>query len=223
VQIHRVTLASADPSAQARFWGETLGLPVGEAAAAVSVRLRRSTIAFAPAEAGEEPRYHFALNVPGGRTEAALAWLQERVDVLPFGNGEVVMRFDWIDADSLYFHDAGENVVELMARDEIPDPGRPFGPEHLLEVTEIGIAAEDVPATSEALREALGAPVYWGGGEGLTAIGDATGAVLVSPVGRGWIPTGLPAEPAPTTIVADGSPAGRTEIPGGPYVVEALG
>ena len=88
-------------------------------------------------------------------------------------------------------------------------------------MTEIGIAVEDVSATSEALREAVGASVYWGGGDGLTAIGDAVGAVLVSPVGRGWIPTGLPAVPAPTTIVAEGSPAGRMQLPGGPYVVEA--
>ncbi len=203
--------------------GETLGLPVEEAAAVVSVRLRRSTIAFAPADVSEESRYHFAINVPGGRADEALGWLRERVEVLPFEDGEVVIRFEWIGADSLYFHDAGGNVVELMVRDEIPDPGRSFGPEHLLEVTEIGIAVEDVSATSEALREAVGAPVYWGGGEGLTAIGDAVGAVLVSPAGRGWIPTGLPAVPAPTTIVAEGSPAGRRELPGGPYVVEALG
>jgi catechol 2,3-dioxygenase-like lactoylglutathione lyase family enzyme len=224
VQIHRVELASADLPAQARFWGETLALPLQEAADGVAVRLRRSTIVFGPAEAGEDPRYHFAINVPGGRTEEALAWLEERVEVLPLENGEVVVRFEWIGGDSLYFHDAGGNVVELMVREEFTeDDGRPFGPGHLLEVTEIGIAAEDVPTTSEAVRRALGAPVYWGGEEGLTAIGDATGAVLVSPRGRGWIPTGLPAESAPTIIIADGSPAGRTEIPGGPYVVEALG
>ena len=193
MQIHRIKLRSADPAAQARFWGETFGLPV-EDADGVRVGLRRSTIAFAPTAAGEEPRYHFAINVPGGRTEDALAWLRERVELLPFESGEVVVRFEWIGADSLYFHDAGRNVVELMVREELTeDDGRLFGPEHLLEVTEIGIAAEDVPATSEALREALGAPVYWGGGEGLTAIGDATGAVLVSPVGRGGSPAGQPA------------------------------
>lgn len=223
MQIHRIGLASADPAAQARFWGGTLGLAVEEAAEGVAVPLRRSTIAFSPAGAGEEPRYHFAINVPGGRTDDALAWLQDRVELLPFEDGKVVVRFDWIGANSLYFHDADGNIVELMARDEIPDPGRPFGPDDLLEVTEIGIAAEDVAATSEALREALGASVYWGGGDGLTAIGDGVGAVLVSPVGRGWIPTGLPAEPAPTTIVAEGSPAGRAQLTGGPYVVEAVG
>jgi catechol 2,3-dioxygenase-like lactoylglutathione lyase family enzyme len=223
VQIHRLGLASADPRTGARFWGETLGLPVDEEADLVSVRLRRSTIAFAPAEAGEEPRYHFAINVPGGRADDALEWLRERVDVLPFEDGAVVMRFEWIGSDSLYFHDAGGNVVEFMLRDEIQEPSRgSFGPSLLLEIGEIGIAAEDVVATSDALRQALGAPTYWGGGAGLTAIGDSTGAVLVSPRGRGWIPTGLPAEPWPTTIVAKGATPGRTEIPGGPYVVEAV-
>jgi catechol 2,3-dioxygenase-like lactoylglutathione lyase family enzyme len=222
VRIHRIELASADVTAQAAFWREALGLPVEAGEDSVSVRLRRSTIAFVPATPGNGPRYHFAINVPGRRTKEALAWLRERVEVLPFENG-FVMRFEWIGTDSLYFLDASGNVVELMVRDEISDRDEhPFGPDHLLEVGEIGIASDDVPATSEALRRALGAPTYWGGGDGLTAIGDATGAVLVSPRGRGWIPTGLPAEPAPATIVADGGPPGRTEIPGGPYVVEAL-
>jgi catechol 2,3-dioxygenase-like lactoylglutathione lyase family enzyme len=224
VQIHRIELGSSDPEAQAAFWGQTIGLPVEEASDGVAVRLRRSTIAFVPGAAETKPQYHFALNVPGGRAEEALEWLGERVEVLPSDTGEPVIRFEWIGADSLYFHDAGGNVVELMAREEIvEDAGRPFGPDLLLEVSEIGIASEDVLATSDVLREALGAPTYWGGGEGLTAVGDGAGAVLVSPRGRGWIPTDLPAEPAPTRIVADGSPRGRTEIPGGPYVVEALG
>jgi catechol 2,3-dioxygenase-like lactoylglutathione lyase family enzyme len=218
VQIRRVKLASADPAAQADFWGGTLGVPVDGA----DVRFRRTTVSFVPGEG--EPRYHFALNVPGGRTADALAWLEGRVEVLPFEDGGKVVRFDWIGAESLYFHDAGRNVVELMVREEIlEDDGQPFGPELLLEVGEIGIAADDVPATCEAVRRALGARVYWGNEKGLTAIGDAVGAVLVSPLGRGWIPTGLPAERWPTTIVADGTPAGRTEIPGGPYVVETLG
>jgi catechol 2,3-dioxygenase-like lactoylglutathione lyase family enzyme len=223
VQIHRVTLASADPAKQARFWCETLGVPVEVLEGRVDVQLARTTIAFEPSEAGEALCYHFAINIPRGRIESALEWLRERVDVLPFEDGSEVIRFDGIAADAVYFHDAGGNVVELMARsDLLYDDDRPFGPELLLEVTEIGIAAEDVGATSEAVGRALGAEVYWGGGEGLTAIGDAVGAVLVSPLGRGWIPTGLPALPAPTTIVAEGTQAGRAAIPGGPYVIEAV-
>ncbi|HEX2506229.1 MAG TPA: VOC family protein [Gaiellaceae bacterium] len=217
MQINRLELASADPATQIGFWGGTLGLPVE----GNEVRFRRTTLAFVPGEG--EPRYHFALNVPGGRAADALAWLRERVEVLPFESGEVVMRFDWIGAESLYFLDAGGNVVELMVREEIREgEGEPFGADLLLEVSEIGIASDDAAATSEALRRALGAPVYWGGGKGLTAVGDVTGAVLVSPRGRGWIPTGLPAEPWPTTIVAGGETPGRTEIPGGPYVVETV-
>lgn len=217
-------LAAPDLVAQARFWGERLGVTVEDAPDGALVRLRRSTIAFRPAEPGEQPRYHFAINVPGGRASEALAWLEERVEVLPFEDGALVIRFDGIGADAVYFHDAGGNVVELMARDEITEGfTSSFGPGELLEVSEIGIATEDVPGTCGALRAALGAPLYWGDEQGLTAIGDGVGAVLVSPLGRGWIPTGLPALPAPTTIVAEGTPAGRTEIMGGPYVVESIG
>jgi hypothetical protein len=223
VRIHRIGLASAEPAEQARFWGETIGLAVEGAGGVVQVRLARSTVEFAAAEVDGGPRYHFALNIPTGRIEDAAAWLRERVDVLPFEGGEEVVRFDAIVADAVYFHDAGGNVVELMARDDLPyEDDRPFDASCLLEVSEIGIAAEDVAATTEVVCAALGAPIYWGGGEGLTAIGDAVGAVLVSPLGRGWIPTGMRALPALTTVVAEGPRVGRTEIPGGPYVLETV-
>ncbi len=191
----------------------------------VEVLLRRTTIAFTLADPGEEPRYHFAINVPRFRLPDAFAWLCERVDPLAFDDGEVVVRFENIDADAVYFLDGGGNVVELVARDALAnDDDRPFGPPLLLEVSEIGLATADVPATGEAVLAALGAPIYWGGlnDGGLTAIGDGVGAVLVAPVGRGWIPIDLPALPAPTTIVAEGPRNETAAIPGGPYVIETV-
>jgi catechol 2,3-dioxygenase-like lactoylglutathione lyase family enzyme len=226
VQIHRLGLASRDPAGQARFWRDTLGLRVDEdPEGGVAVHLRRSVISFARAEPGREPRYHFAINIPRFRAQDAVAWLRARVDALPFDDGELVVRFDFIAADAVYFLDPDGNVVELIARDALPnDDASPFGPASLLEVSEIGIAATDVPATRDAVLAALGAPVFWGGldDEGLTAIGDGAGAVLISPVGRGWIPTGLPALPQPTTIVAAGPRDVSARIPGGPYVIETI-
>src|SRR5207253_1981130 len=107
----------------------------------------------------------------------------------------------------LYFLDGGGNVVELIANPHLGDgPDRPFGPGSLLEIAEIGVATADIGTTRSKVEEVFGSAVLWGGREGslLTAIGDDHGVVVVAPVGRGWIPVGLPAQPLPTTIVAEG-------------------
>jgi len=66
--------------------------------------------------------------------------------------------------------------------------------------------------------------VLWGGREGslLTAIGDDHGVVIVAPVGRGWIPVGLPAQPLPTTIVAEGPRPAEVALSEGPYRLCAI-
>jgi len=230
VRIRQITLATADPEAQAAFWGTALGLPVAEARAGVEVKLRDSSIRFEQAQSGLDARYHFAINVPRGRIEDAAAWLSERHELLAFHDdpdveeGATIVHTDR-GAACLYFLDVGGNVVELIANENLDnDLPEAFGAGSLLEIAEIGIASTDTAATSRALREALSADVLWGGVPGrlLTAIGDDHGVVIVAPVGRGWIPVGLPAQPLPTTIVASGPTDGEVALPEGPYRIETV-
>ena len=59
-----------------------------------------------------------------------------------------VVRFDR-GASALYFLDGGGNVVELIDNDHLTnDSDAPFGPESLLEIAEVGLAAAD-PARHE--------------------------------------------------------------------------
>jgi catechol 2,3-dioxygenase-like lactoylglutathione lyase family enzyme len=219
MRIRRLTLATVDPEAQEAFWGERLGLPVGWADDdEVEVRLRDSTIAFRRVAPGLDPRYHFAINLPPGSIDAAVEWMRERQELLAF-HGDPV-RAD-VGAGCIYFLDAAGNVVELIASPDLEGDPEPFGPGSLVEVAEIGIAATDPAATSAAVGEVFGEGVFWGGGPGsdLTAVGDRHAVVIVAPVGRGWIPVGLPARPLPTEILAYGSEAREVTLPEGPYVL----
>jgi hypothetical protein len=115
-------------------------------------------------------------------------------------------------------------VAELIDNDHLAnDSDAPFGPESLLEVAEIGLAAADTRATRAVIQEALSAGVLWGGDDGslLTAVGDDHGVVIVAPTGRGWIPIGLPAQPLPTTIVAAAPRSQVVELAKGPYTIRA--
>jgi catechol 2,3-dioxygenase-like lactoylglutathione lyase family enzyme len=229
MRIRELELSTADLTAQAAFWNETLGVRTTVAADAVTVRLRESSIRFEPAEAGADARYHFAINIPRGRIEDAARWIAERHELLAFhGDPDVEEGATIVHTDrgaaTLYFLDGGGNVCELIASDHLRNESdEPFGPQLLLEIAEIGIAAADTGATSRAVQEALGAGVLWGGRPGwkLTAIGDDHGVVIVAPLGRGWIPVGLPAVPLPTTIVADGPEHREVTLPEGPYRIRA--
>lgn len=75
-------------------------------------------------------------------------------------------------------------MAELIDNDHLAnDSDAPFGPESLLEVAEIGLAAADTRATRAVIQEALSAGVLWGGDDGslLTAVGDDHGVVIVAP------------------------------------------
>jgi catechol-2,3-dioxygenase len=230
MRIAQLTLASADPAAQAEFWGERLGLPVREEDSAVEVALRRSTIRFEDTEDGHDARYHFAINIPAGSIDEAAAWLGGRRELLEFHGdpdveeGATIVHSDR-GASAFYFLDGGGNVVELMANPHLDEEADgPFGPRSLLEIAEIGIATADTAATRSVVEEVFGAGVLWGGSDTsrLTAIGDDHGVVIVAPAGRGWIPVGLPARPLPTTIVAEGPRPAEATLPEGPYRLQAI-
>jgi hypothetical protein len=219
MRISRLTLATVDPEAQAAFWGERFDLPVGWVDEdEVEVRLRDGAIAFRRVAPGLDPRYHFAINLPSGSIDAAVAWVRERHELLAF-HGDPV-RTD-VGSGCLYFLDAVGNVVELISSSNLEAEAASFGPDSLIEVGEIGIASADPDATSKAVGELFGEGVFWGGGPGseLTAVGDHHAVVIVSAVGRGWIPVGLLARPLPTEILAHGEEARELTLPEGPYVL----
>jgi catechol 2,3-dioxygenase-like lactoylglutathione lyase family enzyme len=231
MRIVRLTLDCADLDAQEEFWAGTLGLDVSrDADTELEVQLRSSVLRFRRAAPGAAPRYHFAINVPPGSIERAAAWLGERQRLLAFhgdpdeDEGATIVHGDR-GTPAVYFLDPAGNVVELIANVRlaaVEDSGPAgFGPEALLDIAEIGIAAAAPDATCATVREFLGEGVLWGGAPGwlLTAIGDPRAVVIVAPLGRGWIPVGLPARPAPTEVVVLADEPAELTLPEGPYVL----
>jgi catechol-2,3-dioxygenase len=201
MRIRRLTLATGDLEGQARFWGGRLGLPVrGDGEDAIEVGLRDSTVRFERADPQLDARYHFAINVPSGSIDAAVAWLRERHEVLSFDGDPV--RSD-VGGGCVYFLDAAGNVVELIASPHVEGEDGTFGAGSLVEIAEVGIASDDPPATVAAVEEAFDEPVYWADpGSELTAVGDRHAVVIIAPTGRGWIPVDLEARPLPAEILA---------------------
>ena len=55
----------------------------------------------------------------------------------------------------------------------------------------------------------------------LAFIGERGRTLILSPEGRGWLPTGRPAERHPVEAMISGPPPGRAELAGGLYVIES--
>jgi hypothetical protein len=189
-----VTLSG--PAASPAFYEDILGLPLdGDA-----IRIGETTLRFEPADG--DPFHHFALLVPGDRFDAALAWAKERVELL----GDVFDAQAW-DALAVYFHDPAGNIVELIAHRGLEEEGRSgeFAAEELAGFSELGIVG-DPPELVRGL-ERVGLELWDGTIEApgrLAFVGEQGRTLILAPPGRGWMPTGRPAEPHPVTATLAG-------------------
>jgi hypothetical protein len=164
------------------------------------------------------PFHHFALLAPGNRFGAALGWLEERVQLLPDGeSGDVVFDFANWDASACYFHDPAGNIVELIAHRGIGETlaAASFSAGELLGFSELGLVGDTATIARELARIAL---ELWDGTlseEGrLAFVGERARTLILSPVGRPWLPTGRPAEAHPLEVVLTGPPESEVLVDG---------
>jgi hypothetical protein len=145
---------------------------------------------------GGEPFYHFAFLAP-----------PEGLDELAAGR-EVVDFPDW-NARAFYFHDPAGNIVELVAHRGLEGP---------LGLSELGLVG-DRRAMAAGL-ERLGLELWDGTLEEegrLAFVGERGRTIILAPTGRGWMPTGRPAERHPAEAEITGATAGEVELEDGLY------
>lgn len=151
-----------------------------------------------------EPFFHFALLVPGNRFDAALEWISDRAELLSDpATGEVVFDFDNWDALACYFHDPVGNIVELIAHRGLDESGveGPFAASELVGLSELGLVGDKRALLAEL--ESLGLEQWDGDLEDearLAFVGEKGRTFILSPEGRGWLPTGRPAEAHPYEV-----------------------
>lgn len=210
--------ASLDPVSE--FYAKGLGIEQLERTSAlVAFAVGETRLELVPDES--RPFYHFALLAPGNRFRALLDWIAERVELLPDReSGDVVFDFSNWAAEACYFHDPAGNIVELIAHRGIGETEAEgaFAAGELLGLSELGLVG-DVVAMAASL-ERIGLELWDGTLEGerrLAFVGERARTLILSPAGRGWLPTGRPAEPHPIEAVLSGMPEGDVLIEGSHY------
>lgn len=126
---------------------------------------------------------------------------------------------------NLYFPDAAGNILELIAREDLPlKEGESFGRHDLLNISEIGLVVDDVVSMVTRLRARLGIEVYRDSCfEDLAQIGDINGVLVLVNVGRLWAPDEKQAAiVSPVRLSILGTLPGMVTLEPYPYVIETV-
>jgi len=186
--IETLTLYTKNIVAQKNFYAAVLELPVSDSQTdSFTVHTQKGTIVFRQNE--KFTPYHFAFTIPGESIFKALSWLKKRVSIIKNESEEVVDFPAW-NAKSVYFYDEDRNIVEFIARKNLPYPMlQSFDASQLYEVSEIGLATS---AFHEKLQKLLNIPrmsKFSGGDEVFAALGSETGLVILIDKGKkNWFP-----------------------------------
>ncbi|HEU5243598.1 MAG TPA: hypothetical protein VFU33_04285 [Gaiellaceae bacterium] len=193
-----VTLAG--PPELASFYRDELELPVDAGA----IRIGETRLRFRDEDDGAF--YHFAFLIPGDRFASALAWAEQRVELLTDRDGTPVFVGDVWESSAVYFHDPAGNIGELIAHHGLEENGRTedFAADELVGLSELGLVGD----RRELLRrlEALDLGMFRGTvdePDRLAFAGERGRTFILAPPGRGWIPTGRPAEPHPVEALIE--------------------
>jgi hypothetical protein len=197
--------------------GDHLALEVGSAIAR-----------FSEAPASETPFYHFAFLVPGNRFDSAYTWLAARAILLPDPDtGDTIFDFDNWAALACYCLDPADNIVELIAHRGISETSTEgtFSARELVDFSEVGLVVPDKEQSVAALQQQIGLSV-WNGEISdpgrLVFVGKRARTLILSHAGRGWLPTGRPAEAHPVHLTVRGARRGEAHLPGTRHQVSSV-
>ncbi|MCL4273630.1 MAG: hypothetical protein KJZ77_07135 [Anaerolineales bacterium] len=195
--IKRLELLTSDLIAQRDFFSTMLELPAHLESDSLTIGAGKSMLVFNQAPAEWRGAYHFCFNIPENQFIHAKAWLSARTLLVKDDKGNDEFHSQTWNSSSCYFKDAAGNILEFIARhDQRNAVNAPFGSGQILQVSEIGLASNDVVAFAKELCERMGISAYrQEPKEDFAPIGDEDGLLILPVENRIWYPnTGVPAQ-----------------------------
>jgi catechol 2,3-dioxygenase-like lactoylglutathione lyase family enzyme len=204
LSIPKLTLYTSDLSAIKEFYSSVLSLKIiSESNDKIVIQIGETELTFKKFSGDKDPFYHFAFNIPSNKIEEAMEWIKGKVNLLPISDNNYIADFVNWNAKSIYFLDPAGNIVELIARFDLrSDIKEKFNSSQILNVSEIGIVTNYVPAFRQKLIEqykvfdfvkSLNSDTF-------SAMGDDNGLFIVASENRNWYPTQIPSQKSPFEI-----------------------
>ncbi|HMX20078.1 MAG TPA: hypothetical protein PKC52_12500 [Anaerolineales bacterium] len=201
--INRLELPALDLIAQRDYYANVLELPVHLEGDSLLVKAGKTDLIFTQAPPQWEGAYHFCFNIPENQFPYAKAWLSARIPLVKDDKGNDEFNSQSWNSTSLYFKDAAGNILEFITRHRQQNSvNSPFNSGQILQVSEIGLASQDVISFAKELCAKLSVSVYEQDfNDTFTPIGDEDGLFILPVEGRIWYPnTGIPAKMLPIKV-----------------------
>ncbi len=205
MEIKELQLFTTSIDTTAHYYQTILGLMVERISnAEISVAAGSTMLRFAAVTDNTNPVYHFAFNIPCNQIEDARKWCAERqIELIPYEQDTLVNFPNW-NAHSVYFTDNNGNILEFIARHDLNNnSNKAFGPQSILNISEIGLVTADVTTLCNNINTASGLSYYekQPPSPGFSVMGNANGLLIVVPVNRNWFPTTIASAPYPLQVV----------------------
>jgi catechol-2,3-dioxygenase len=171
------------------FYTRTLGLALHQKHDnGICIKAGASLLTFRQAKAGTHPYYHFAFNISAAKHEKALQWLEDKEIKINEVSGKKIMHSASWNSDSIYFYDLCGNVVEFIARHNIPSEAMgEFTAYDVISISEVGLPVDDVDAAARLIMDETGESIFHNRNEVFSPIGDDNGLFIVTSSTRKWL------------------------------------
>ena len=192
--IRELHIETADLDSTTDFYQKRLGLPVVYQDEIKAGFMIGSSILYIHQRKDSFAQYHIAFNIPCNKIKEANEWLNGKADPIVLDNGFSIVDFRNWNAESVYFPDNNNNILEFIARRDLNNStDHPFNHSGLLSISEIGIVTENVQATCDWLINKFGLQYFDKQPplKNFAAVGDDNGLLIVSSAGRMWFPTAI--------------------------------
>ncbi len=170
----------------------------------ISFLIGKTELIFINSTESINPNYHLAFDIPTNKLEEALAWMKEKVVILPVTKDSHLSDIKLWNARSFYFYDNNGNLLELISRYDLQNQSAvPFTSNSILHISEIGIVSQHVQDCANDLIAGYGLDYYakQPKQDNFMALGDEAGLFILVDPNRNWFPTDKKAEPFWTKII----------------------
>lgn len=195
MEIKKLYLHSKDVTKQFHFFKNVLGFKVEQLSDdEILLHSGENQVYFKNSNA--DYIYHYAFLIPTGTLQSAIDFLEKKEIELLRYNGKKVI--DFTTGQAIYFYDADGNIGEFIERPSLGIRSeRPFSIDQVVRLNEIGLPAKNPLAIAKILTEVYDIQSIEPSimREDFCWVGDYRGVLIVTKIGRNWLPTTIPSTP----------------------------
>lgn len=204
MKIREITLFTNQLTKQLHFYGTLLGFEIlKKSIRNFTFQAGFTKITF---EASEQKHiYHYCFLIPSNQLEAAIKWLNSKLELIKIEDERVIQNFESWNADSIYFYDGAGNIAEFIVRYDLKNElkneskNKKFDSSQILCLNEIGMPTKNIAELNQGIEKELHSKFWKGDLERFGTNGTQEGLFLMlnNEIKKEWFPTDLKTESSP--------------------------